>query len=205
MKGKLIAIAGTMGVGKTTFAKHLAKRPNFHLLEENFEENPFLTKFYKHPKRWAFHSQLFFLNQKVKVLIKAKDLLKKRHVIVDAPMLQYADGYVAANVHQGNISRGEHILYQDIYSLYSRFCPLEALIVFLSAPFNTIAQRIRNRDRSFEKNLDLDYLRLLYKLDNRWFKMCDKGLKIDTNGLNLVNDEADIKKVVNLVQERLLL
>ena len=59
-KGLYVSITGTMGSGKTTAAKLLAKHLKFHLLEENFGENAFLPKFYQDMERWAFHSQAFF-------------------------------------------------------------------------------------------------------------------------------------------------
>jgi len=55
---------GTMGSGKTTAARLLARQLHYHLLEENFGENAFLSRFYTDMKRWAFHSQTFFFDGK---------------------------------------------------------------------------------------------------------------------------------------------
>jgi deoxyadenosine/deoxycytidine kinase len=42
---------GTMGSGKTTAVRFLAHELRFHLLEENFGENVFLSRFYTDMKQ----------------------------------------------------------------------------------------------------------------------------------------------------------
>ena len=61
MSPKYIAIEGNIGAGKTTLSKLLAKHLNARLVLEEFEENPFLSKFYKDPKRYAFSVEMAFL------------------------------------------------------------------------------------------------------------------------------------------------
>ena len=56
-----IAVEGSIGVGKTSLAKILSEKLQSKLVLEEFEENPFLTEFYKDPQRYAFQTQLFFL------------------------------------------------------------------------------------------------------------------------------------------------
>lgn len=70
-----ITVMGTLGSGKTTAARLLARELNFKLLEENVEENAFLPRFYKDMSRWAFHSQVFFLMEKIRQMLEAKSLL----------------------------------------------------------------------------------------------------------------------------------
>ena len=60
-----IAVMGTMGSGKTTAARLIAKELPFTLAEEHVTDNAFLPRFYKDMKRWAFHSQVFFLLEKL--------------------------------------------------------------------------------------------------------------------------------------------
>jgi deoxyadenosine/deoxycytidine kinase len=61
---------GTMGSGKTTAARLIAQTLGYHLVEENFGENAFLPRFYKKMNRWAFHSQTFFLMEKINQLME---------------------------------------------------------------------------------------------------------------------------------------
>jgi len=54
--GKLIAVVGSTGVGKTAFVKALAASGNFSLGLEEHEERPYQLKFSRNPK-YAFHNQ----------------------------------------------------------------------------------------------------------------------------------------------------
>ena len=56
-----IAVEGVIGAGKTSIAQMLAERLNAKLILENFENKPFLEKFYIKPEDYAFRTQMFFL------------------------------------------------------------------------------------------------------------------------------------------------
>jgi deoxyguanosine kinase len=49
-KVKYIAIEGVIGAGKTTLSKKLSESLNAQLILEDFDENPFLERFYENPK-----------------------------------------------------------------------------------------------------------------------------------------------------------
>ena len=65
-KFDFIAIEGVIGAGKTTLANMLAERNGGKLVLEQFEENPFLPKFYEERERYAFQTQLAFLASRFK-------------------------------------------------------------------------------------------------------------------------------------------
>ena len=56
-----VAIEGTIGVGKTSLARLLSKESDAKLVLEQFEDNPFLSKFYQNSNSYAFQTQLWFL------------------------------------------------------------------------------------------------------------------------------------------------
>ena len=76
---RYIAIEGVIGAGKTSLAKKLAEKLGAKLILENFEDNPFLEKFYKDPTRYAFHTQMYFLLSRYKQLqdLRHEDLFHK--------------------------------------------------------------------------------------------------------------------------------
>ncbi|HCQ17027.1 MAG TPA: deoxynucleoside kinase, partial [Cryomorphaceae bacterium] len=51
MNPAYICIEGNIGAGKTTLAKLLASSMNARLILEEFEDNPFLARFYEEPAR----------------------------------------------------------------------------------------------------------------------------------------------------------
>ena len=61
---RYIAIEGPIGVGKTTLAELLAADLGARLVCEQPDDNPFLTAFYKDPRRHAMSAQLFYLLQR---------------------------------------------------------------------------------------------------------------------------------------------
>ena len=81
---KYIAIEGVIGAGKTTLAKMLAKKMNANLVLESYEDNPFLEKFYKNPRRYALHTQMYFLMSRYKQLLELRqDDLFHEYMVAD--------------------------------------------------------------------------------------------------------------------------
>ena len=60
-----IAIAGNIGVGKSTLTGMLAQHLNWEPFYEAVEDNPYLADFYQDMRMWSFHSQIFFLSRRL--------------------------------------------------------------------------------------------------------------------------------------------
>ena len=61
-----ICVEGTIGVGKTSLVNLLADRLEARTVLEKFEDNPFLSDFYRDRDRYAMQTQLFFLLSRYK-------------------------------------------------------------------------------------------------------------------------------------------
>ena len=61
MDPKYLVVEGPIGVGKTSLVTLLAEQLNGTSILEESENNPFLVRFYRDRRRWAFQTQLFFL------------------------------------------------------------------------------------------------------------------------------------------------
>ena len=61
IKKNQIAIAGNIGVGKTTMTEKLANIFKLSPIYESVDDNPYLVDFYDDMKRWSFNLQIFFL------------------------------------------------------------------------------------------------------------------------------------------------
>ena len=57
---KFIAVAGNIGVGKSTLVTLLCQRLGWQPFYEPEAGNPYLADFYQDMRSWAFHSQIFF-------------------------------------------------------------------------------------------------------------------------------------------------
>ncbi len=211
MKKKLfVSVAGTLGVGKTTFVQFISKEFGFYKIEENFKANPFLKKFYGDKKRWAFSSEMFFLVEKVKQTLSILPLYQKKPVILDVPIYEDVFAYGGALLQEGSMSKGEWQVYMDAFKEYEKFLIKPDVIIFLTAPVEVMYDRIVARGRSFEIKVGrkklIRYLQLLEALNKRWIKSYSKYIKIvqlDISDLDYIHDKK-IRAELKLKIRRLL-
>ncbi len=200
-----IAVMGTLGSGKTTAARLLSKELGFTLLEENVEENAFLPRFYKDMPRWAFHSQLFFLMEKIRQTTEAKKLLEKTPVIQDTPITQDVYSYAKAQHELGNMDDAEWALYHKIYREFASLCPNPDLIVFLNTSIPEIEKRIAERGRGFEQEIPTEYIQLLDTLNRRWIET-NKDIPvvtINTDSFDIARNKDAQSQFVSMVRSAL--
>lgn len=202
-----ISVAGIIAGGKTTAAKFLADRLELELIIENFAENTFLPKFYTDMKRWAFHSQTFFLTEKIKQMVTLTDLLtqkKIRGIIQDSPIQQDVYAYGKAQLALKNMTNDEWKLYSQIYELFQNHLPKPDLIVYLEASTENVLMRIMTRGRKFEQDITAEYIDTLQRLNQAWIEKTDiPVVRIDTNVLNIVRKKEDQERLVGMVRKQL--
>lgn len=200
-----ISVMGTMGSGKTTVARLIAHALHFRLLEENFGENAFLSRFYQDMKRWAFHSQTFFLMEKISQMLETPNILLKHAVVQDTPIVQDAFSYAKAQHVLGNMDDSEWKLYQKIYRSFEPYFPKPDLILYLETALSVISDRIEKRGRGYEKQISGSYLELLDMLNHKWISE-NKSVPVmivQTDGLNIVRNPVDRKKLVEMVKKKI--
>ena len=64
---KFVAVAGNIGVGKSTLVELLSIRLGWEPFFEPVTENPYLADFYADMDAWSFHSQVFFLAHRLRL------------------------------------------------------------------------------------------------------------------------------------------
>ena len=196
---------GTMGSGKTTVAKLLAQELKFSLLEENFGENAFLPRFYQDMKRWAFHSQTFFLMEKITQMLETPKLLEGHNVVQDTPIQQDAFSYAKAQHVLGNIDDAEWKLYLKIYHSFEPYLPKPNLVIYLETSVPALADRIEKRGRGYEQKIPQSYLELLDMLNHKWLgeNKTIPVLMIETDGLNIVRSKIAQEKLLDQIRKKL--
>jgi deoxyadenosine/deoxycytidine kinase len=196
---KHIAIAGTIGSGKTTLAGKLGKHYGWQVLYESVDNNPYLRDFYEDMKRWAFHLQIYFLNSRFK---QVNDIQQAARPTVQDRTI-YEDAYIfAANLYKsGHINERDYQSYLDIFHSMVGFVKAPDLLIYLKADIPKLVEQIQKRGRDYENAIRLDYLKNLNEHYENWIAQYKAGklLIIDVNPLDFVNNTEDFSFIVNKI------
>ncbi|HMB92578.1 MAG TPA: 2-amino-4-hydroxy-6-hydroxymethyldihydropteridine diphosphokinase, partial [Rhodothermales bacterium] len=151
-----MVIEGVIGAGKSTLARMLAEHFDGQLVLEEFEENPFLARFYEDRPRWAFQTQLAFLASRFQ---QQKNLLS-RDLFHQVTISDYSFDKDRIFAHL-NLSGDELQLYETLYSLMEPNTPRPDLVVYLQSTTERLMRNIRERGRAYEANMDPNYIAAL--------------------------------------------
>lgn len=189
---KYIAIEGVIGAGKTSLANKLAEKLSAKLVKEEFEENPFLEKFYDDRKRHAFQTQMFFLINR----FKQQEQFNQEDLFTDYVVSDYIfdKDQIFAYL---NLSGEELKLYESIFPLLKRDLRRFDLVIFLQASVDRLIYNIKKRNRLVEKNLTRTYIRELSEAYNNFFFKYNSTplLIVNTTDIDFVNKEDDFEEL----------
>lgn len=203
MKKWFIAIAGNIGVGKSTLTEKLSQRLGWEPFFEAVADNPYLADFYQDMQRWSFHSQVFFLSRRLRhhhqLLQRPNPVVQDRTVYEDAEVF-------ARNLYQQNLmSERDYRSYRELYEVMSALLPPPDLVVYLRASVLTLMARITHRGRPFERAISPEYLGQLNVLYEEWiarFDLCPV-LTVPSDDLDFVANSHHLDLIVERVLERL--
>ena len=193
-KIKYIAIEGVIGVGKTTLARKLAERLNAKLVLEDFEDNPFLERFYENQARYAFHTQIYFLLSRYKQLVDlAQDDLFHNYIIAD---YIFEKDKIFAYL---NLTDDELKLYENIVASIEHKIRVPDLVIYLQSTVERLMTNIRHRDRDAEKEMKEDYIKDLNEGYNYFFfrYKSTRVMIVNVSDIDFVNSEEDFESLVN--------
>lgn len=189
---KYVAVAGTIGAGKTSLVAWLVKRYGLVPFYEPNEDNPYLADFYRDMKAWAFHSQIFFLSHKLKL---HQDLLASRTpAVIDRTIYEDAEIFARSLKEQRYLSARDWAVYERLYEGLKKSLPPPDVLVALTCSLPATKKRIARRGRAMENAIPDAYLRRLHGLYEAWFDRYDLGpiVRIDTTKLDYVEDLVDL-------------
>jgi deoxyadenosine/deoxycytidine kinase len=200
---KFVAVAGNIGVGKSTLVTLLSERLGWSPFYEPEGENPYLADFYLDMRAWSFQSQIFFLTRRLRAHRQLIDhptsAIQDRSVYEDAEIF-------ANNLHrQGQMADRDYLTYQELYHVLSKFLPPPDLVVYLRARVETLLDRIAHRGRDYEKNIQVDYLEQLNGLYSDWvesFALCPV-LTVPADDLDYVAHNSHLDLIVTKINDKL--
>ncbi|MCZ6695882.1 MAG: deoxynucleoside kinase [Acidobacteria bacterium] len=196
MKFKFIAVEGPIGVGKTSLVDFLADRLEARKVFESVE-NPFLHDFYQDRPGVAFQCQLFFLLNRFR---KQQELtqgnLFKQSIVCD---YIFAKDKIFAYL---NLNDSELMLYEKLYGLLEEQVPHPDLVVYLQARDEILMERIRNREREYEREISDTYVSELNRAYNYFFFHYNRTplLVIDTSNIDFVKSQEDLEEILRQIR-----
>ena len=198
MKYNFITIEGNIGAGKTTLAHLLSKHFNARLILEEFADNPFLPKFYENQRQYAFPLELFFMAERYKQL---KDLLQTKDMFQNLTISDYlfTKCLLFAKV---NLPEEEFLLYQKLFDIINPQLAPPDLLIYLHAPVNKLKENIKKRNRSYEQNIESEYLFTLQETYTQYIKQHNiKTLFIDVSKSDFLGNDEHLKVVIEALDK----
>lgn len=200
-KKTLITIAGTVGIGKTTFAKALASKIGYQTSLEKVDGNPYLDDFYRDFKRWAFHLQIYFLAERFK---EHKRMEESPYGFVQDRSI-YEDTGIFARMHyeKGNMSKTDYETYTSLFEamVMTPYFHKPDVLIYLEGSFEKILERIQLRGRQMEKATPVDYWKEMYDRYQEWIDRFDQCpvLRVNIDEYDVKNDEGSLDPILNKI------
>ena len=193
---RYIVVEGPIGVGKTHLVKRLAESFSGTTLFEQPEHNPFLEKFYLHPKQSALPTQLSFLMQRVKLSksLQQDDLFNDLHI---ADFMVEKDRLFA----QITLDDDELALYNMVYDNLTLHHRTPDLVIYLQAPLSVLKARVSQRGIGYEQRIEDAYLQRLSDSYADFFHYYDEAplLIVNAEQIDLINSEQDYKNLLEQI------
>ena len=165
------AIAGTIGAGKTTVCKELSQ-----YIPVSYEpKSPYLERFYENPKKWAFHMQVWMIQERRGQALEL-EVASFEHVRIDrwpgiADRTCFEDTIFREMLYkQGNLSKVEYEMCRDMHNRYWKPSMAPKNIIYLRVSAETSIARVRERNRNAEIEVSDEYLRDLHRRYEKWAK-----------------------------------
>jgi deoxyadenosine/deoxycytidine kinase len=200
---KFVAVAGNIGVGKSTLVEMLCSKLNWTPFYEPVAENPYLADFYRDMETWAFHSQVFFLTHRLRAHYQLAQ--HPTSAIQDRSVYEDAEIFAHNLFLQGHIHPRDYDTYRELYLTLVELLPPPDLVIYLRASVPTLISRISLRGRDYERTIPADYLNSLNTLYENWisnFALCPV-LTVPADDIDYVAHGGHLDLIIEKVNEKL--
>lgn len=209
-KGIFISIEGPIGVGKTTLSSILSEHFGYKILREIVEENPFLSKFYEDKKSYALQTEAFFLFNRVKQLedIENEFINNSKNVISDYHIIK---NLIFAGI---TLDKKQFHRYKQVYNTFVSELIQPDIIVYLNSDIDVLMKKIALRDRSFERQMDINYIKMLsqeykyyfhpFSIKHNFMGKEPIIIEVDNSNLDFINNKNDKNFIIKKIEDAIL-
>ncbi len=198
-----IAIAGNIGVGKTTLTQLLSQKLRWRAYYEKVIDNPYLAPFYDDMNRWSFHLQIYFLSHRFK---SQKEITEwPDSCIQDRSIYEDVEIFARTLHNQGYMTDVDYENYRMLFETMIDYLRKPDLIIYLKSSIEQLVERILSRGRDYEQTIDRGYLEQLGHAYETWMDEAEENdfkiLRINTENKNFEEHKKELKLIVDYVRE----
>ncbi len=199
MRYNYIAVEGNIGVGKTSLATRISKRYNGKLILEEFEDNPFLAKFYHDQEKYAFPLELSFLADRYQQL---KRELLHQDLFYDFTVSDYFLNKSLIFARK-TLKNDEYQLFMTLFNIMNAKLPRPDLLVHLYVHTGRLQANIRNRGREYEKSISDGYLEKIQDSYLNYLKQQQhlRILLLDMNAIDFIAYPDHLEMVFDCIEK----
>lgn len=170
------------------------------LILESFEDNPFLPIFYENPGRFAFPVELHFLVERHRQMMEEAvpgNLFTSRIVSDYCPQKSLV--FAAKTLHPN-----EYRLMHSIYEAMYKAIPAPDIIMYINRPVSTLQANISNRGRTYEQQIEDDYLQSIQDSYYRYFLQESRipVFWIEASDRDILHDPDVFKKLTEILHSK---
>jgi len=187
-----------LGVGKTSLALMLSEKMGGQALLEDVEENPFLVNFYQNPKKYAFQTQVFFLLRRYNLTAELAQIdLFSRVTVSD---FLFDKDRIFARV---NLEDDEYWLYEQLFQILRKRIMPPDLVIFLQAKTDVLVERIRRRNKKYERAISPKYLDRINQAFNEFFFHYSDSplLVVNASEIDFVHNPGEFEDLMAHIQD----
>ena len=201
-----VAVAGNIGVGKTTLAHALATQLDWRCCLEPVIDNPYLDDFYADMSRWAFHLQVYFLSKRFEIQREIEQ--SQCSCVQDRTIYEDVEIFAQTLNRRGHLVNRDWDNYRALFDTMISYVRLPDLIIYLRCDVNTLLRRIEHRGRTSEKSINPDYLAELNQAYDAWIARAASQFRVavlDTGVEQELNAAEVLDQCLNLLKLKLQL
>lgn len=170
-----ISIAGLIGAGKSTLALELGAVLDFEVFLEDVK-NPVLSDFYRDMAAYSYVLETNLLAQRYKQAHQMNWTTKKG-AVQDRSIFE-DDIFAKMLTDSGLMDPLAYRTYKELASVMFRTMPAPSVIIYLRVTPAQSLERIRERKRSYEAGITIEYLTKLYHGYEAWIEEIRRNVPV---------------------------